>query len=421
MGLNVQAGSSHDYGQCATTNPTAGPSQYEWSPDDCTLVPLHRPTACRLLSGKQIVFVGDSTTAQLFTSTVMLLEGQDGLGVDYRSGGQNVRKHPSVLSDVTASVCGDTVRLNFIRSDLLTWSNSGHEDTAIRKCNKKLKLNPFVARASSHADLLVLGTGLHVPASLPRVREGLSPVAARDTFFSQSLNHTLSSAVAARAARGLPPESVVLVGAGIPVPGCSRFSEPISAVHALGTSHDAFLNTWSDDWRDLHLINQAARWAAIEAGVGFIDVGLLAAQRPDAAMSRHVRVAALGSSEDCVHFCQPGPVDTWVQLIYNFWKKTSLATRRRQRLEVIRLDKAEPGKFFQSGRRTWLSAAGSAQARALEACPGPQRPCFACLADKWWWPYGNCTGVSERFVRANCARNSWRVESVVRRREQKYA
>ena len=417
MGLNVLVGSSHDYGQCAVAaSPAAGPSQYEWRPVDCSLIRLERPAVCELLGGKQVVFVGDSTTAQLFTSTVMLLEGQGGLGVDYKSQGSDVRKHPSVLSDVTASVCGDTARLNFIRSDLLTWSNSGHENTAIRKCNKKLKLNPFVVRASSHADLLVLGTGLHVPASMPRVRDGVSPVAARDTFFSQSLNNTLSSAVAARSARGLPPESIVLVAAGIPVPGCSRFSEPISAVRALGTSRDASLNAWSDDWRDLHLINQAARWAAIEAGVGFIDVGPLAAQRPDAAMARHVRIAALGSSEDCVHFCQPGPVDTWVQLIYNFWATISLATPRRPQSDVVSRSRAEARSFFRSSRRTWLSSDGSAQARALEACPGPRRPCFSCLADKWWWPYGNCTGVSEKFVRANCARNSWRVESAVRRR-----
>eukprot|EP00966_Prymnesium_polylepis_P112912 2611436-Prymnesium_polylepis.1 len=100
---------------------------------------------------------------------------------------------------------------------------------------------------------------------MPRMHGDISPLAARDTFFSQSLNHTLQRAVASRSARGLPPESTVLVSAGIPVPGCSRFSAPIGAVRALGTSLDASLNAWTSDWRDLHHINQAARWAAVEA------------------------------------------------------------------------------------------------------------------------------------------------------------
>eukprot|EP00966_Prymnesium_polylepis_P290773 6715761-Prymnesium_polylepis.1 len=54
MGLNVQEGSSHDYGQCSTAGLQRAPSQYEWSPTDCSLLPVDRLVMCSLLRGKQL-------------------------------------------------------------------------------------------------------------------------------------------------------------------------------------------------------------------------------------------------------------------------------------------------------------------------------------------------------------------------------
>ena len=397
MGLNVRAGSNHDYGQCRTANLT----YYDWEPSDCLLQPVQRDTACAALSGRQVVFVGDSTTAQFFTSTIMLLEGSSGFGVDFKSGGNDIRMHPTVMTDITASACNDTVRLNFVRNDLLTWGNSGHEDTATRKCNKKLKLNPFVARASMHADFLVLGTGLHVPASLPRVRSG-TPQAARDTFFAQSMNHTLSRLTATRLAHGFSAKSVVLVGPGIPVPGCSRYVRPIPLVDAVGAARE--LSAWSDDWHELYRINEVARWVASEVGTGFIDVAPLSAQRPDAAMARHVgNVMPEGGSEDCVHYCQPGPVDTWVQLWYNYVLATVQPAAQASSAPFN--SPAAGQRFFSSNLESWLQVPGG-RARTTEECPGPRNRCFACIADKWWWPYGNCTGVDPNFVHKNCKQHT---------------
>ncbi|KAL3907875.1 MAG: hypothetical protein SGPRY_010016, partial [Prymnesium sp.] len=350
MGLHVLKGSSHDHGQCSTRGAS---TLYDWLPYDCALQTLERLAVCELLTGKQIVLVGDSQTSQIFISMVMILEGRSGLGVDVKPGA-------SVLSDTTASVCNDTVRLNFIRSDLLTWSNSKHEGTAIRKCNKKVKLSPFIARVSRHADLLILGTGLHVPASVPQATSGTSAIAARDIFFSQSLNHTLMQAIAARRRVGHSPESIVLVSASIPVPGCSQHTHPISAVQALSAMGNTRLNEWTNDWRDLHLINQAARWAALESGIGFIDVGPLSAQRPDATMARYAKTPMSdGGSEDCVHFCQPGPVDTWVTLIFNYWKsfESSFAGGPIARRVGVQENRA----FFRFSRSEWLSSRGSTQ------------------------------------------------------------
>ncbi|KAL1519925.1 hypothetical protein AB1Y20_023413 [Prymnesium parvum] len=409
MGLRIEEGSAHDYGQCASSSsaspspphssstststpvfssspPASSPSWYEWEPSDCELPPVDRPATCRLLRGKQILFVGDSQMAQLFTSAVMLLAGAAGLGVDYRAG-----TRASVLSDVTASACNDTVRLNFVRSDLLAWSNSGHEAVAARKCNRKLKLNPFVVRASAHADLLVLGTGLHVPASTPAA-------SATHPYFSLSLHHTLAAATAARRHRGLSAASVALVAATLPLPGCARFAAPLATAAALRAEGDASLSEWSADWAELHRINEAARWLAAAARVGFLDVSPLSALRPDATMARHARRRG-AADDDCVHFCQPGPVDTWVRLLFSYWAFTPAALA-----PAARRPRREAGAFFRLPRDEWLSARGSAQARALEDCVGRSKPCFTCLADQQWWPFGNCSGVSEAFVRDNCAK-----------------
>eukprot|EP00966_Prymnesium_polylepis_P245164 5670860-Prymnesium_polylepis.1 len=113
-------------------------------------------------------------------------------------------------------------------------------------------------------------------------------------------------------------------------------------------------------------------------------------------MARHVRVGPPGGGggEDCVHFCQPGPVDTWMQLVFNLWATSSALQGRTASalpMEGNRAERVERRAFFESSRDDWLSARGSARARALEECAGPRRACYNCLADRWWWPYGNCS------------------------------
>ena len=99
-----------------------------------------------------------------------------------------------VLKDTTASACHDTVRLNFVRNDLLLWTSQVDELRELGKqcTNGKALLQPFANRVAD-ADLLILGTGHHFSALPPQPGEqNIVSVLAR------SLNHTLSSVQAAR-------------------------------------------------------------------------------------------------------------------------------------------------------------------------------------------------------------------------------
>ena len=68
--------------------------------------------------------------------------------------------------DNTVSACGDRVRMDFLRNDLLLWTTAASEVTALESPFKliapNLMVRPFVARALLDADVLVLGTGLHI-------------------------------------------------------------------------------------------------------------------------------------------------------------------------------------------------------------------------------------------------------------------
>ena len=62
------------------------------------------------------------------------------------------RPRSASIGDSAASVCDDTVRLNFARNDLLAWGNSGNEYNLVRSCSGGTLLDNFVHRAVTDAD-----------------------------------------------------------------------------------------------------------------------------------------------------------------------------------------------------------------------------------------------------------------------------
>ena len=80
--------------------------------------------------------------------------------------GRNRRGGSAVLKDITASACDDTVRLNFVRNDLLLWTSQVAELRELGKtCTAgRALLQPFVAsiptypqsneRESNHTSML---------------------------------------------------------------------------------------------------------------------------------------------------------------------------------------------------------------------------------------------------------------------------
>ena len=76
MGTSISRRTPQHYGRCDDVAPNR--SLYEWSPADCELPRFDATKACGVLRGQQVMFVGDSTVAQLFFSFVLLLGGSFG-------------------------------------------------------------------------------------------------------------------------------------------------------------------------------------------------------------------------------------------------------------------------------------------------------------------------------------------------------
>ena len=280
---------SHDYGACVGSRPL-----YEMRPKHCTLQPFDREEVCRRkLLGRQAVFVGDSTTAQLFLSTVLSLNGSLG-----RNSGM------SSLEEATASACDDTLRLAFVRTDTLWYTEDLFTRDLVRRCTSQ-KANAWTQRASRDADVLVLGIGQHPAATLLHDERHLAWPS-----FVHNLNLTMASLLAARAAWGhSDSKRVAVVGATLPVPGCrDQYAPARSMAEASGRVESRLAATatlgrakYADSWRANHRVNQLAEWLTRESGATFVDVAAVSMQRGDGAMGGPYGTTTL--PEDCVHYC----------------------------------------------------------------------------------------------------------------------
>ena len=331
IGSRMNAELPQHYGKCddAAAKPGGPPprTMYRWHPNRCTLQPFDRSGMCRILGGKQVVVVGDSTVFQTFLSLVLMLGGRFGRDL----------KHGFVIADLTASACNDTTRIVFVRSDLLLWTHALSDYHAVQRCDGFTILHPFIQRASRDADIVLLGVGHHFPRSLmlaekwTRFAPAEAANRARIAFFVRNLNHTLSSLISRRAAWGhTDPATVMLLGTSTPVRGCARFKAPLTLTAALTAASATMGDANAGDvtanemrWGQYARFNQLAKWLASSHGVSFLDVATPSALRPDGAMGGYWPAGSTRQN-DCVHYCLPGVVDTWSTIIYNLLRSSRL-------------------------------------------------------------------------------------------------
>ena len=380
-------------------------------PRHCSLLPFTRERVCEVLSGKQILVVGDSTVLQFFLSFVHLLGGNFGRDI----------KHGYVTADLTASACGDTTRLVFVRSDLLLWTHSITDYHAVQRCDGFTILHPFVMRASRDADIVLLGVGHHVPRAL-MLAEKWSHWAGNDVakrarvgFFARNLNHTLASLLARRAAWGRhDPASVVILGASTPVRGCARFATPLrgqAEALVVAGGGDAIsdaenVSTNELRWMQYPRYNEIARGFAVAFGASFLDVAAPSALRPDGAMGGYWPKGD-AKQRDCVHYCLPGVVDTWSTLLYNLL----VTSRLRAAMVMDERHAKRPRSFFAANASDWLHIKGYAE--RLEACTGSagaraaKGACETRLQQQPWWAFRCVEPRDRRAVRGDAWENMW--------------
>ena len=370
---------------------------------------------------------------QTFLSLVLMLGGRVGRDV----------KHGYVVADVTASACEGSTRLNFVRSDLLLWTQSVSDYASVRDCDGFTILHTFVQRASRDADVVLLGVGHHFPRSLMLAEKWskLEPAdaakRARVSFFVRNLNHTLHSLVAARAAWGrTDPSTVVVLGTSTPVRGCAGFAAPLDtdgALRAAAAAGDVPSNAadvTSNELRWLMYARQDSHARTLARGVGasYLSVARPSAMRPDGAMGRYWP-ATSQRRLDCVHYCLPGVVDTWATLLVNLLG----SSRLQHALGVAEASAANvsaaeppsvptadaplcPRRFLEANLSAWLRERGFAE--RLEGCARRDRPraapragpraatirsvceaplCEPLLRTQHWWPF-HCWAGRERTI-----------------------
>ena len=84
---------------------------------------------------------------------------------------------------------------------------------------------------------------------------------------------------------------------------CQNFSEPLLSPQPLSSLPRRF------NWDRFGHQNELAK-PLVEAVLGvFWDVNAMTELRADGHLE--------GGRNDCLHYCMPGPVDTWVQALYN--------------------------------------------------------------------------------------------------------
>jgi len=133
---------------------------YGFSARDCSLRQFDHDSTCTLLRGKTLMFVGDSLAAQHYGSAARLLRATVG--------------RASKKNQETASACNDTVRLLYVRDDLLIWLPYSHKwlgvANNIRAIDPFLVLGNWHQRASRDADILVLSAQTHFPGFVQGLR-----------------------------------------------------------------------------------------------------------------------------------------------------------------------------------------------------------------------------------------------------------
>ena len=294
MGMNeirdAKGRHKHDWGSCSKSR-----TLFDWQPSRCRLLPFEAEEVCKSrVLGRQVLFVGDSTTAQFFTSFVMLLGG--------RFGRNRVRGSTMIM--LTASACDDEVRLSFVRSDLLLWTSEFSEAQAVARCDPIIFNYRWAQQAMLDADVFVMAVGQHFTSKLAHAPSAMTHKVY--SFFTGNLNRTLVALRHLRAVHGRPdPSSVVIVGASLPMPRCERLAQPMTLVEALAhESENARYHAYGPSyWHSLRL-NQLAKWLARDAGASFLDIASSLTRGDDAlvraATSRQISTLATRRRTACI-------------------------------------------------------------------------------------------------------------------------
>ncbi|CAO3615719.1 unnamed protein product [Cunninghamella blakesleeana] len=254
-------------------------TQYQWVPSSAssTTCPLQYNATpnqwCSLLNGRHILLVGDLLQYQLHE--IFLDALRDGPTVCF--GELNCKDH-------TLCSIPDT-RLRYLRNDILL-NNPKHVDNEGHPSGSIITW-PFVAS--------------NILKAYPIVILNRSPVIETDEQFITSLVRTM-----AHIRKTTPNTLIIYRSSPIGHPYCDDADTPLGKE----LTRDE-LKKLPFGWSELDRRNQIAKAIIEEAGGIFIDLASLVNVRPDG----HV------GKQDCTRYCIPGPLDSWMDVLYQLFKE----------------------------------------------------------------------------------------------------
>ncbi|GJP37758.1 hypothetical protein CLOM_g22175 [Closterium sp. NIES-68] len=241
---------------------------------------------CQILDGRSVLIVGDSISmllADAIRFNVRLGAKDEASRVrwdeptGYCQRLRNATKKPWDPKCWTADLCGGlgfSVRLFFVRDYYLNSTEAVNDFMA----DKSFDESWMGEIAALNISIVVMNRGAHY---IP------------DDQFERQMQSTLL------ALRQTYPDLLIIVRNTLAGhPGCWLHNEPVRDV--LKLPHD----DWH--WDGFAAQNDILKRLAEGVGGVYMDVNVSTVWRADGHIGRR----------DCLHYCHPGPVDTWVQLLH---------------------------------------------------------------------------------------------------------
>ncbi|KAI8099788.1 uncharacterized protein BX664DRAFT_322119 [Halteromyces radiatus] len=250
-------------------------TQYQWQPlgdkSMCSQTVLPRATPsqwCQVLNGRHILLVGDLVQYQLHE--IFLDSLRDGPTVCF--GELNCKDH---------TICSEAdTRLRYLRNDILA-DNRRHNNNDGAPSGSVITW-PFVAS--------------NILKAYPILILNRSPVVEDDETFITSLIQTMTTI------RRMTPDALIIYrSSAIGHPYCDDASAPLTKPLT-----DDEKKRLPFGWAELDRRNAIARTIVEEAGGVYVDLAALVESRPDG----HV------GGRDCLRYCIPGPLDAWMDILY---------------------------------------------------------------------------------------------------------
>eukprot|EP00850_Spirogloea_muscicola_P014663 SM000107S14029 [mRNA] locus=s107:41415:45012:- [translate_table: standard] len=261
--------------------------KYEWIVEDtsCTWQELTREGLCRAIGPQRnILIVGDSISGQTWEAMTNVLHGRRFQAEpDKKCSWHGMWNYtcPSLCSDLLGA--GNGFSMTYVRNDVISGRKEVNGDPVHNVYESPWQ---HVVKEQD-VKIVILNLGAHYQP---------------DTDYANYLTSALAFLREKHS-------QVLTIFRNTPAghPECWKYKTPLEQpLDVSGTPYH---------WDRFNGQNRIAQELVEVAGGIYMDVATMTALRPDGHYTDHLSNVSLGT--DCLHYCQPGPEDAWIRLLYN--------------------------------------------------------------------------------------------------------